>query len=528
MLFLWSQNLGEVTPVDVVRTLTILLAVVGGATWLMGRLLGDVRRGALVIAPLVFGLLMFGQLVRLLDGPDTALESIEMAASGPATVGGVPSSVVVGVSLIVLAALGIILALRLSQRRLAALDSALTGISAILVVVTLVPTGAYLIGSTPHRTSTGAGIDAATDIPGSSVDGGARPTSDIPGSEATVGPLRDVYWLIFDRYGSDRSMALRYDIQNDLTPWLIERGFTILADSHANYPSTAPSLATTANMKPIEELEGWVGPESHDLALLSEALDGPLVARQFKALGYRYLTVGSWWPPTSTDPYADANYNAADVTDFNAALFDESALPTLAEVAGLENEAPSFPRRHWINGRYELEALERIKDEPGPKFVLAHVLLPHPPQVFQRDGSFTTTGSGLQGFRDQLAYTNDRLRSILTGLVTLPADRRPIIILQADEGPYIQRASANPCCFDWATATGEELEIKFGIMNAWYLPDGKDIGLYSTMTAINTFPVLFDGYFGLDYDRLPDRVFTAPNARLLDFTDVTDRLPSLP
>ena len=36
-------------------------------------------------------------------------------------------------------------------------------------------------------------------------------------------------------------------------------------------------------------------------------------------------------------------------------------------------------------------------------------------------------------------------------------------------------------------------------MNAWYLPGGEDLGLYPSMTAINTFPVLFSRYFGIDY-----------------------------
>ena len=42
-------------------------------------------------------------------------------------------------------------------------------------------------------------------------------------------------------------------------------------------------------------------------------------------------------------------------------------------------------------------------------------------------------------------------------------------------------------------------------MNAWSVPGGEDLGLYPTMTAINTFPVLFSRYFGIDYPLLPDR-----------------------
>jgi hypothetical protein len=48
------------------------------------------------------------------------------------------------------------------------------------------------------------------------------------------------------------------------------------------------------------------------------------------------------------------------------------------------------------------------------------------------------------------------------------------------------------------------------------------------MTAINTFPVLFGRYFGLDAEPLPDRV-TASRAwnRPYELIDITERLPSL-
>ena len=65
-------------------------------------------------------------------------------------------------------------------------------------------------------------------------------------------------------------------------------------------------------------------------------------------------------------------------------------------------------------------------------------------------------------------------------------------------------------------------------MNAWRVPGGADLGLTPSQTAINTFPVLFDRYFGLDYPLLPDRVSSSRSwTQPYDLTDITDRLPSL-
>ena len=59
--------------------------------------------------------------------------------------------------------------------------------------------------------------------------------------------------------------------------------------------------------------EGRPGDEQQLPAAL-RALQGSLVARQFQALGYRYLHLGSWWNPTRTDSAADRNYNADGVS----------------------------------------------------------------------------------------------------------------------------------------------------------------------------------------------------------------------
>jgi hypothetical protein len=164
--------------------------------------------------------------------------------------------------------------------------------------------------------------------------------------------------------------------------------------------------------------------------------------------------------------------------------------------------------------------------------VFAHILLPHPPYIYDRDGRYidpdeAATLSTPDAWERQLVYTNDRIKAFLERLLDVPEAERPIVILQADEGPWTDRYAADKYGFDWATASAQELEIKFGIMNAWYVP-GQDLGLDPTMTAINTFPTLFSRYFGLYHPPLPDRVYTSFGwGRPYDLTDVTDRLPSL-
>jgi hypothetical protein len=172
--------------------------------------------------------------------------------------------------------------------------------------------------------------------------------------------------------------------------------------------------------------------------------------------------------------------------------------------------------------RYEIEQLDRIREEPGPKYVLAHIFLPHPPYTFLEDG---TVDPDKATFHSQLTFANTFLRQFLEPLLALPEDERPIIILQADEGPYPRRIARDPIAFDWDTVTDEELITKFGILDAWLMPGPEgEAPLPQDQTAINTYPELFRRYFGAEIADAPDRTYTSPKDQPYDLTDITDRL----
>ena len=191
--------------------------------------------------------------------------------------------------------------------------------------------------------------------------------------------------------------------------------------------------------------------------------------------------------------------------------------------------------RHYTYAANALDALQGLTDDGVPTFVLAHVLLPHGPNVFDLDGSFLgDEEAAAQGLRArerydrQQTYTNQRLREMIGTWLARPEAERPIIILQADEGPwpvpYIE-ARNTP---GWADgATPDEIAMKYGVLNAWYLPGGEDLRLDPAMSLIDTFPVLFDRYFGIPYPELAARSYASRDwTHPYDLTDITDRLPA--
>ena len=64
----------------------------------------------------------------------------------------------------------------------------------------------------------------------------------------------------------------------------------------------------------------------------------------------------------------------------------------------------------------------------------------------------------------------------------------------------------------------------FAILNAYYMPEGKDKYLYPEITPVNTFRVIFNSYFGTEFDMLPDKnYFTKPH-RPYRYYEVTERV----
>lgn len=346
---------------------------------------------------------------------------------------------------------------------------------------------------------------------------------------------RDIYYLVFDRYGSDNALASGFGItDNDLPEWLAERGFQVAPGAYANYVRTTLSLASVLNLDYLDDVVAAEGPSSRDYEPLREMLNEHLVGRFLREQGYRYYHVGSWWGDTRSASIADANSSFNTTTEFETVLHGTTAMPALVEaMPGEEQPMPVGDQTHVTAARFQFREIPRVIGEPGPKFVMAHVLLPHDPYTFDAEGRYVPR-SARQGvpiedqFRAQLEYTNSEIKRIVERLLDQAESERPIIILQADEGPYPNRYHFDRS-FDWAQATEAELQTKFGILNAFYVPAEAGAPAepepYPTMSSVNTFRLVLGRYFGLDLPLLADRVYTSRSeTQPYDMTEVTDRL----
>ena len=340
----------------------------------------------------------------------------------------------------------------------------------------------------------------------------------------------DIYHFIFDRYASEPVLKKYYDLDNSaIGRFLEQNGFYVARDSNSNYPKTGPSIASTFYMDYLDLLAEDERVEGSNWHPIYKMLDDHRVARFLKSRGYEMIQFGSWWVGTHDNPVADENHPHG-FSEFEMIYLRTTALRPLFHVLP-DTELTS--RLDWDNAQCqrirpqveEIKAIGNRSKRDKPLYVFAHFLLPHGPFNFTVDGRCLTLEEQVergeeQGYLDAIAYANSIIEEIVTTLQN--GDQEPpIILIQADEGPFPTRDYRIP----WQEASVDELRIKSGILNAYYFPGQDYSALREDITPVNSYRILFNTYFGANFPLLPDRIFFFPNdANLYEYHDMTDKI----
>ena len=328
----------------------------------------------------------------------------------------------------------------------------------------------------------------------------------------------DIYYLIFDRYAGEETLKEKFDYDNsDFISFLKSKGFFVASSSHTNYSRTRFSLVSSLNMQLLTDMPE-ISMSGSSSRKVNELLQNNKLQQILKKNGYTYIHFSSNWESTRLNKYADTTINyGLSIDQFTFAVFESSIF-----YPSLEN--------HLLNKFYRnniqktLDHIGKLPFTKQPKFVFAHILAPHPPYFFDKDGNPFTQKQLKQkeekgNYLDYLAYINGQIKKIVEEIL-LNSKNPPIIILQADEGPYL---------FDeFSTLPPQEkkaLGIRTGILNAYYAPELDSATLSDSITPVNTFRLIFNAYFGTSYPRLEDKIYYVKtdahqNATFLDVTNV--------
>ena len=340
---------------------------------------------------------------------------------------------------------------------------------------------------------------------------------------------RQLFYLIFDRYGSQSVLADYYSFDNsDLTGFLEEKGFYVASNSRANYLKTAHSLASTFHMGYLDFLAEDPRSRIGDWHPLYDMLRQHRVGRFLKSRGYNFVQIGSWWGPTQYNPYADENHSFG-FSEFNYWYLRRTIVAPI-----LDAVAPDSTLARRLQGDLgqcqrvprQIETVKEIGARSEKTFVFAHILVPHDPYVFSADGRCPSPDemerTETEKYIEQVRYANSLIKGLVSALLATDGPK-PIIVIQSDEGPFPARYRSE--VRSWRDATIDELRAKMGILNAFYFPDGDYRDLDPEVTSVNTFRIVFNKHFGTKLKRLPDRIYGFPDTfKIYDFYDITDTL----
>lgn len=350
----------------------------------------------------------------------------------------------------------------------------------------------------------------------------------------------DIYYVVFDRYPNQTIASTYFDFDNtEFLDSLRTKNFLIADQSIANYPTTFLSLSSSLSMSHLTFLKDVLGPTYSDQSVLyKELLDDTEVAEFLTEKGYTYYQLGSSWEPTKASSLAQANFNLfLDLNEFESFLYENTLLNA---VMGKINGSQLFTGVKLLemkaaNVLFKTEKLKELAAEPGPKFIFAHYLLPHPPYISAADCqqlSFEEVRRRTEdlGYIDQTKCAN-KIMTELTEVIQKTTDRPVVIIFQSDEGPFLPAQYFNDTKYI-DTPGKDAYKIHGRILNAFYLTDKNSpvtpadyasIGITQVETPVNTFRLLFNYYFGTNYPVLEDRsyIFT-DSQRPYDFTEITD------
>jgi len=335
--------------------------------------------------------------------------------------------------------------------------------------------------------------------------------SDVEIDTDLLSDLPDIYYIVLDGYASSKTLREVYDFENDeIETFLESKGFYIAGNSTSNYKSTYVSLSSSLNMKYVNYLSELLGDQSRDVTMLQELIGDNEVVKFLKSKGYTYAHFSSGWGPTNYNKKADINYQKTYLNEFTVLLSRSTML------GPFEFTKPMMRSRIL----FSFEKLSDTHEAKSPKFVFAHILLPHPPWLFGSNGEIVKdseleykgdTWKQRNRYVDHVVFTNRNIKNVVESIIS-KSETMPIIIFQGDHGPFSTDESDGEIFY----------KERLRIFNAFYLPNQEEGVIYDSISPVNTFRLVFNAYFDENFEKLEDRTYYTPVGKTYDYKDVTD------
>jgi hypothetical protein len=316
------------------------------------------------------------------------------------------------------------------------------------------------------------------------------------------GESRNIYVILLDGY--PRADTLQRYFAYDNEPFIASleaRGFHVSHESRSDYNLTLQTVPSMLHMTPAENLGLVPFTASQDQHRRVEALinASPVVA-SFREIGYEIVSIV---PAAAALNMRDAEvvWEESLLSPFEDSLLDEGLLNLVSTELRYED------RRRSVNAAFD--ALAQVaRERKGPRFVYAHIMAPHAPFAFTRDGgpampvpcepqcdvgtTFLQPGfldMTLQALEERfignLEYVNRRVLEAAEEIRTF--DPQAVVVFFSDHGSRLDLADPDEWFRNFFAAHTPDHPALFG----------------DAPTPTNIFRELFTAYLGADLPAVP-------------------------
>jgi YidC/Oxa1 family membrane protein insertase len=307
--------------------------------------------------------------------------------------------------------------------------------------------------------------------------------------------LPDVYYIIPDAFARSDVLLSRYGYDNkEFIDTLKAKGFYYSENSRSNYSQTFLSLASSLNMKYINNLTDVVGKDSKDRRIPINMIQNSTVIRYLKDFGYNFINFSSGWGPTDRMSLADKNILSFS-NEFEMQVVNNTLLGPFVKIF------MNIQSKNILNVFENAPVI--VLDNDSPTFVLAHLMSPHPPFIFDEHGQSINKGIySMHGedvwsqddlYLGQLKFIEKKIVKLVEEIIDSANKRGVVIIVQSDHGV----ASSNKA----------NLNQRLLNFSAIYFSNQKYKELYSELSPVNTFRVVFNNVFGEEFEILDDKSY---------------------
>ena len=290
------------------------------------------------------------------------------------------------------------------------------------------------------------------------------------------------------------------------------------------------SVPSVLNMKYVQEVGNTRDSDGLGPEWAKKAMSDFAVGNLLQSAGYKFYSVntGVYFTQVETSnvlysPFVNLKFDFRNF--FRLSVVDRNVYSSTMLMLFEEELSRQDFEVHRTHIRKGLEALRYSIRLPGPKFIFTHLLSPHHPYVFDKNGRSVTpekiyesegdaiSPGNLRGYSNQVAFISSQIKAIMIDLVKQDPDA--VIVIMGDHGGR-HRISRDVNKADMMDCFPNLIAIRDVNLTQQELE--------SIVTPVNIFRVIFNRNFYTAYPILENRQYFHWGQDKHRLIDVTDRV----